>query len=72
MSWTTNIQWKGTDLCMDFVCPECGEQSHFDGMFAYAIECPYCRSQFEMPSDVSVKKIERGTCPCVLTTEVDE
>ena len=33
----TFIQWKGTDLCMDFYCPECGDHSHFDGEFAYSI-----------------------------------
>lgn len=63
---TTFIQWKGTNLCMDFYCPECGEHSHFDGYFAYAIECPYCETQFKMPQDVPVTKIEKGSEPCVL------
>ena len=53
----TFIQWKGTDLCMDFWCPECGSHSHFDGMFAYAIKCDGCGSFFEMPTDVPVKKL---------------
>src|SRR6266446_614433 len=22
--WTTFIQWKGTDVCMDWYCPLCG------------------------------------------------
>lgn len=30
------IQWKGTDVCMDFHC-ECGEANHYDGYFAYQI-----------------------------------
>lgn len=55
---TTFIQWKGTDLCMDFYCPECNEHSHFDGMFAYHIRCPYCRTVFQMPTDVGVKKLD--------------
>lgn len=54
---TTFIQWKGTDLCMDFYCPECDEHSHFDGFFAYAIQCPSCMTFFEMPTDVPVKKL---------------
>lgn len=54
MTWTTNIQWKGTDLCMDFICPKCDYQSHFDGMFAYAVECPECKTRWRMPSDVPV------------------
>lgn len=60
--YTTNIQWKGTKLCMDLNCPECGENSHFDGMFAYIIECPHCSSQFQMPTDIGslLKPIEAG------------
>jgi hypothetical protein len=41
------IQWKGTDLCMDFHCT-CGAQSHFDGFFAYALKCR-CGKVWEMP-----------------------
>lgn len=26
------IQWKGTDVCMDFHC-ECGAHCHFDGSY---------------------------------------
>lgn len=33
-----NVQWKGTDACMDVYCP-CGRQSHFDGLFAYFVRC---------------------------------
>ena len=41
------IQWKGTDVCMDFRCP-CGEGGHFDGVFAYTVECPACHRRWEM------------------------
>jgi uncharacterized protein (DUF983 family) len=58
MATVTFIQWKGTDICMDFWCPECGAQSHFDGMFGYAIKCSDCGSFFEMPTDVQVKKLD--------------
>ena len=57
-AWTTNIQWKGTDLCMDFWCPACGEYSHFDGFFAYAIKCSSCNAIYEMPTDVPLKRVE--------------
>lgn len=43
------VQWKGTDVCLDFYCP-CGEQSHYDGYFAYAIECPACQARFDLPA----------------------
>lgn len=55
--WTTNIQWKGTNLCMDFICPDCGCNSHFDGMFANYIRCCQCKSVFKMPTDISVTKV---------------
>ena len=45
----TFIQWKGTDACLDFRC-ECGWYGHWDGFFAYAIECGGCGKTWEMPS----------------------
>lgn len=39
------IQWKGTDVCIDIHC-ECGESSHYDGEFMYAVECPHCERQW--------------------------
>lgn len=36
-----HIQWKGTDVCLDFRCT-CGYQGHFDGDFAYALACAGC------------------------------
>jgi uncharacterized protein (DUF983 family) len=50
---STFIQWKGTDLCMDLHCPKCGEHSHFDGMFAYAVRCGSCGQDWKMPEDVA-------------------
>lgn len=47
------VQWKGTNVCMDFYC-ECGKQSHFDVDFAYAIRCPYCKRTWITPHTVSV------------------
>lgn len=45
------IQWKGTDLCMDFHC-ECGRHSHIHGMFGYVIECVGCGALYEMGTQV--------------------
>ena len=46
------VQWKGTDICMDFHCPRCEGDSHFDGMFAYNIQCPRCKGYFKMPDHI--------------------
>src|SRR5437879_2886400 len=47
-----NIQWKGTDVCLDFSC-SCMDgqkyQAHYDGYFAYVLECPRCGSRYRMP-----------------------
>lgn len=42
------IQWKGTDVCMDFHC-KCGAFCHYDGDFAYIVKCPHCGTLWEMP-----------------------
>lgn len=53
------IQWKGTDLCMDFHC-ECGTHNHYDGYFAYQVKCAGCGQVYEMDTKVKMKKIEEG------------
>lgn len=52
------IQWKGTDLCVDFTCP-CGGDGHFDGMFAYSIRCPQCGAVYEMGTQVIAKRNDK-------------
>lgn len=43
------IQWKGTDVCMDFHCPcDPDKPLHYDGGFAYVVECPHCHTRYEM------------------------
>lgn len=73
MTWTTFIQWKGTDLCMDFYCPKCNKHSHFDGMFAYAIRCSACGVDWKMPTDISslLVELEQGHNEPVLLDEQD-
>lgn len=56
------IQWKGTDVCMDFHC-ECGAHCHFDGDFAYAVKCPHCETIWEMPAYVVPRKAGPKTYP---------
>jgi hypothetical protein len=53
------IQWKGTDVCMDFHCP-CGVGGHFDGMFAYVVECPGCHKKYEMAWHVAAREVSEG------------
>lgn len=49
------IQYKGTDICLDFRC-ECGAVGHFDGDFAYALRCAECGETWGMPHDIQLVK----------------
>ena len=42
---------------MDFNCPNCGEHSHFDGMFIYAVKCDACGKVYRMPTEVPMVEI---------------
>lgn len=39
------IQWKGTEVCMDFHCV-CGNHSHIDELGVYFIKCQSCGKVF--------------------------
>lgn len=56
------VQWKGTDVCMDFWC-DCGAQCHFDGYFAYAVRCPHCKTIWQMPSHLFPRRTDERTYP---------
>lgn len=47
------IQWKGTDVCLDFHCP-CGIDSHLDDSFAYSVRCVACGRTFDLGTQVLV------------------
>jgi len=52
------IQWKGTDVCMDFHC-ECGEHNHYDGFFAHYVRCAGCGQVYELDTKVKMKKTNK-------------
>jgi hypothetical protein len=69
---TVFIQWKGTDVCMDVFC-QCGAQHHFDGDFAYAVQCGYCEQVFELDCVVAMRPVEKSDLnPWFLAPEDDE
>jgi hypothetical protein len=49
------IQWKGTDICMDFHC-ECGYHNHYDGYFAYFVRCKKCKQVYKLDTKVMMEK----------------
>jgi hypothetical protein len=48
------IQWKGTDICMDFWC-ECDTHNHYDGYFAYYVECKGCKQVYKLDTKVMME-----------------
>jgi hypothetical protein len=51
------LQWKGTNACIDFYCL-CGKSCHFDGYFAYVVQCGYCDRMYEMPQILFPRLLE--------------
>ena len=64
------IQWKGTDLCMDFTCP-CGAEGHVDAEFAYYVRCSKCDVCYKMPETVVLKRVPSSTTVTAVDVEPD-
>jgi len=60
------IQWKGTEVCLDFTCL-CGFKGHIDDCFVYYVECPQCESVYQMGTQVIAKKISKEEAAKVTT-----
>jgi len=54
----THIQHKGTDLCMDWICPDCKYLNHIDGDFNYEVGCENCPSVFVLGEKLSLTKLD--------------
>jgi len=53
------IQWKGTDVCMDFHC-ECGHHNHYDDYFAYVVKCRECGNLYAPSCNVEMIRVEKA------------
>jgi len=53
------IQWKGTDVCIDLYCPDCGEHYHHDGDFMYYLQCPYCNNIYAVGHNIKLIKLNK-------------
>lgn len=51
------IQYKGTDICLDFWC-ECGAEGHFDGFFCHSIRCHGCDTVWVLPHTIVLEKFD--------------
>ena len=59
------IQWKGTNVCLDFHCYKCNTFAHFDGDFAYYLVCPKCGQHYEMPTVFALKSVDKPDSSCI-------
>jgi hypothetical protein len=50
------IQWKGTEVCLDFHCT-CGYHGHFDGDFAYYLKCGKCGAVYMLNGHIELVPI---------------
>lgn len=51
------IQWKGTEVCMDFQCA-CGTHGHLDASFAYSVQCAGCGAFYDLGTQVRVRRVD--------------
>lgn len=52
MVWNVNIQYKNTNICLDFYCPACGAEGHYDGYFGQVLTCPGCGKLWQLPNEI--------------------
>jgi hypothetical protein len=50
------IQWKATDLFMEFSC-ECGHQNSYGGYCVYRVKCKGCGEVYELDHKVKMQKV---------------
>lgn len=55
---SNNVQWKGTDLCLDLYC-DCGMSSHADGYSFSYVQCPGCDVIYKLQHNVPMTKVQR-------------
>lgn len=68
------VQYKGTDICLDFHCICESEYpgsdfGHYDGYHAYALQCGRCGRIYEMPTNLTPKLVESTQYEPILIQE---
>ena len=53
---SVNLQWKGTDACVDFTCP-CGATSRYRGFFTQFIRCGKCKDVYWLSNSVEIVEL---------------
>ena len=58
------IQWKGTDVCMDFHC-SCGHHGHVDAEFAYFVRCSACKKLWASGQNIRLHELSEDETKAV-------
>lgn len=71
------IQYKNTDICIDFHClcdteHEPTGMGHYDGYHAYAVKCGRCGRIYELPTELPLKLVESTHFTAVVIKEDKE
>lgn len=56
----TFLQHKGSDLCMDIECPNCGVDEHVDSDFLYQWRCANCKVLYNVADFLILQKAVKG------------
>lgn len=56
------LQWKGTNVCMDFHCKKCGYMNHIDDDFVYFVKCT-CGTVYAMDGHVRAVELTAEEVP---------
>lgn len=56
---SARIQWKGSDICLDFRC-ECGRERHVDGDFVYTVTCEGCGAIWALRPQIALVRMTRA------------
>jgi len=60
MIFNNFLQHKGSDLCIDIVCPNCKDSVHIDGDFLYQWECKVCKTLYNMGDFLVMQEAKKG------------
>lgn len=54
-----NIQWKGTESCLDFTCT-CGAEYHYDGITFGGLKCMVCGACWRISHEPTLTLTDRS------------
>lgn len=60
------LQHKGSDLCWDLECPQCGESGHIDGSHNYFVRCRGCGQRYKVADRLEITPVDTTDGDCMM------